>query len=174
MGERGQSPQKSQPGGRGLQPGGQKFVSERHKLVNVLLGWRSPESLGIENRTQILSPLSWNEVRLLWVHYNTQLSTNRENSTESLENCLARVGLNKPVVEVPTHTNAETVENGRDRSHNLGEDLGSHGETEAESPKLVRFAEGHKQQVLATVRVDGDLQVRFLQIDEDHPVTLTD
>ena len=70
--------------------------------------------------------------------------------------------------------NAETVENGRDRSHNLGEDLGSRGEAKAESPKLVRLAEGHKPQVLVTVQVDGDLQVCFPQIDGDHPVALTD
>ena len=43
-----------------------------------------------------------------------------------------------------------------------------------QSPKLVRLAEGHKPQVLTTVQVDGDLQVRFLQIDGDHPVAQTD
>ena len=128
MGERGQSPKESAR----LQPGGQKFVFKRHKLVDALPGRRSPASLGIENRTQILNPLSWDEVRLLWGHYNTQLPTKRENSTKSLENYLARAGLNKPVVEVRTHTNAETVENGRDRSHNPGEELGSRGEAKAE------------------------------------------
>ena len=81
--------------------------------------------------------------------------------------------MNKPVVKVLTQTNAETVENGQDRSHNPGKDLGSRGDAEAESPNW----QGLPKATIASTcdcPVDGDLQVCFLQIDGNQPDALTD
>ena len=52
--------------------------------------------------------------------------------------------------------------------------LGSYGEAETESPKMKGLTEDHEPQELVTVRMDRNLQVRLLQVDGDHPVSLTD
>ena len=84
------------------------------------------------------------------------------------------MSLNTPVVQVTAEPDTKTVKNGRNRRHNPGDDLGSRGEATTESPKLVGLAEGYEPQEFAGVRMDGNLQVRLLQVDEDHPVSLTD
>ena len=56
------------------------------------------------------------------------------------------------------------------RSHDLGEDLRSSGETKTQRLELVQATKCHKTKKLARIRMYWDLKVGVLLIDGDHPV----
>ena len=77
--------------------------------------------------------LSWNQLRLLPIDDNPQRMTELENYIQSKENLLSGEGLDQPVVEISTKSNAGTVKKSRNRSHDPCENLRSRGEATAKN-----------------------------------------
>ena len=80
----------------------------------------------------------------LRVDHDPQLVAKVEDSLEIPEEGFPRGRLDKPVVEIPAHTNPHSVEDGGNRSRDSREDMRSRGGAKAQRFELEDVTLGHK------------------------------